>query len=79
MRSLLSRFSDWVVAHPVIWGVGAGVVLVLLGFARDLPPIVVIAAGAGIGLLNIVHAKRRVYCPLPPEPGGAQSARAETE
>ncbi len=50
MRSLLSRFSDWVVLHPVLWGVGSGVVLVLLGFALNLAPIVVIAAGAAIGV-----------------------------
>ena len=69
MRSLLSRISDWVVAHPVLWGVGSGVVLVLLGFALNLAPIVVIAAGAAIGVLNILHARRRGYCPLPAEPG----------
>ena len=78
MRSLLSRFSDWVVAHPVLWGVGLGVVLVLLGFALDLAPILVIAAGAGIGVLNILHARRRGYCPLPAEPG-SDSVRAEAE
>ena len=69
MRNLSSRFSEWVVAHPVLWGVGAGVVLVLLGFALDLAPIVVVAAGAAIGVLNILHARRRGYCPLPAEPG----------
>ena len=69
MRSSLNRFSDWVVSHPVLWGVGLGVVLVLLGFALDLAPMVVIAAGAAIGVLNIVHARRRGYCPLPGEPG----------
>ena len=78
MRSLLGRFSDWVVVHPVLWGVGLGVVLVLLGFALDLAPIVVIAAGAAIGVLNILHARRRGYCPLPAEPG-AQPGRAEAE
>jgi hypothetical protein len=78
MRRLLSRFSDWVVAHPVLWGVGAGAVLVLLGFALDLSPIVVIAAGAAIGVLNVLHAKRRGYCPLPAEPG-SRPVRAETE
>ena len=31
-----------------------GVVLVLLGFALNLAPIVVIAAGAAIGVLNIL-------------------------
>ena len=59
MRSLLSRFSDWVVAHPVLWGVGMAVVLVLLGFALELSPIVVVAAGAAIGVLNILHARER--------------------
>ena len=68
MRTLLSRFSDWVVVHPVLWGVGTGVLLVLLGLALHLSPIVVIAAGAAIGVLNILHARRRGYCPLPAEP-----------
>ncbi|MFN0027532.1 MAG: hypothetical protein ACKV2O_10185 [Acidimicrobiales bacterium] len=78
MRGLVSRFSDWVVAHPVLWGVGSGVVLVLLGFALNLAPIEFIAAGAAIGVLNILHAKRRGYCPLPAEPG-SQAGRAEAE
>jgi hypothetical protein len=78
MRFLPRRFSDWVVVHPVWWGVGAGVVLVLLGIALNLAPIVVIAAGAAIGLLNILHAKRRGYCPLPAEPG-SHPMRAESE
>lgn len=68
MRSLLSRFSDWVVLHPVLWAVGLGVALVLLGFALKLAPIVVIVAGAAAGVLNILHARRRGYCPLPAEP-----------
>jgi hypothetical protein len=80
MRRLRSRFSDWVVAHPVLWGVGSGAVLVLLGFALDLAPLVVIAAGAAIGVLNILHARRRGYCPLPAEPGsGSHPGRAEAE
>ena len=70
MRSLPSRFSDWVVVHPVRWGVASGAVLVLLGVALDLAPIVVIAAGAAIGVLNILHAKRRGYCPLPAQHDG---------
>ena len=78
MRSSPSRFSDWVVVHPVLWGVGSAVVLVLLGFALDLPPIVVIAAGAAIGVMNIVHARRRGYCPLPAEPG-SHPERADAE
>jgi hypothetical protein len=69
VRGLVDRFSGWVVAHPVLWGVGSGVVLVLLGFALDLAPIVVVAVGAAIGLLNILHARRRGYCPRPSEPG----------
>ena len=71
MRSLSRRFSDWVVDHPVLWAVGLGVVLVLLGFALSLSPIVVIAAGAAIGVLNIFHARRRGYCPLPGESGSS--------
>jgi hypothetical protein len=78
MRTLLSRFSDWVVVHPVYWGVGSGGVLVLLGLALNLAPIVVIAAGAAIGLLNVLHARRRGYCPLPAEPS-PQPVRAEAE
>jgi hypothetical protein len=78
MSGLPSRFSDWVVRHPVLWGVGAGVALVLLGLALDLPPFVVIAAGAVVGVLNVLHARRRGYCPLPAEPG-PQQARAETD
>ena len=78
MRSLPNRFSDWVVTHPVLWGVGAGVLLVLLGLALGLAPIVVVAAGAALGLLNILHARKRGYCPLPEEPG-AHPGRAETE
>ncbi len=73
MRSSPSRFSDWVVVHPVLWGVGSAVVLVLLGFALDLAPIVVIAAGTAIGVLNILHAKRRGYCPRPAQPGRAEA------
>ena len=68
MRNLARRCSDWAVAHPVLWGVGAAVVLVLLGFALDLAPVVVIAAGAAVGLSNVLHARRRGYCPLPAEP-----------
>ena len=78
MRSLLSRFSDWVVVHPVRWGVGSGVVLVLLGYVLNLAPIVVIAAGAAIGVLNILHARRRGYCPVPAEPG-THPRQAEAE
>jgi hypothetical protein len=78
MRSLLGRFSDWVVAHPVLWGVGSGVLLVLLGLALNLAPIVVIAAGAAVGVLNILHAKRRGYCPLPAVPD-SHPVRKEAE
>ena len=78
MRSLLSRFSDWVVAHPVLWGVGLGVVVVLLGIALGLPPIVVVAAGAFLGVLNVLHARRKGYCPVPAEPD-SHAVRAESE
>jgi hypothetical protein len=76
VRSVLSRSSDWVVSHPVLWGVGVAVVLGLLGFALDLAPLLVLAAGAAIGLLNILHARRRGYCLLPAE-SGSQARRAE--
>jgi hypothetical protein len=78
MRALSSRFGDWIVAHPVWWGVGSGTVLVLLGVALQVAPIVVIAAGASIGVLNILHARRRGYCPLPAGAGAGQAA-AEAE
>jgi hypothetical protein len=78
VSSLPSRFSNWIVVHPVWWGVGSGVVLVLLGFAFDLAPIVVIAAGAAVGMLNNLHARRRGYCPYPAEPG-SPTAQAEAE
>ena len=78
MRRLRSRFSDWVVAHPVWWGVACAAVLVLLGVALDLPPIVVVAAGAAVGALNIRHARTRGYCPLPAQPdSGPVQAEAE--
>jgi hypothetical protein len=69
MRRWLSRFSDWVVSHPVVWSVGFAVALVLLSLVLDLAPMVVLAAGAVVGMLNILHARRRGYCPLPPESG----------
>ena len=75
MRSLPSRFSNWVLVHPVLWAVGSGVVLVLLGFALNLAPIEVIAAGAAISALNILHAKKRGYCPLPAEPASHSGER----
>lgn len=78
MRGLPSRFSDWVVAHPVLWSLGAGVVLVLLGFALDLAPIVVLALGAAIGALNVLHARRRGYCPYPAE-RGSPPVRADAD
>jgi hypothetical protein len=78
MRSLLTRLGDWVVAHPVVWGVGLGVVLVLLGIALDLPPIAVVAAGAVLGVLNVLHARRRGYCPVPAAPN-SQAVPAESE
>src|SRR6476619_4989835 len=75
MHSLPRRFGDWVVSHPIVWGVGVGVLLVLLDFALDLAPMAVLAAGTAIGVLNIVHAHRRGCCPRPAE-SGAQAGRA---
>jgi hypothetical protein len=65
----LLRLSDWVLAHPVLWAAGSGFVLLLLGLALNLAPIAIIAAGAAITILNIVHAKKRGYCPRPADPG----------
>lgn len=78
MRNLLRRCSDWVVAHPVMWAVGAGAVLVILGVALGVAPIVVIAAGAVIGVLNVLHARRRGYCPVPVD-AAAHPARAHAD
>jgi hypothetical protein len=78
MRGVTSRFGDWVVAHPVVWGVCSAGALVLLGIALDLPPIVVIAAGAAIGALNILHARKRGYCPLP-QARDSQPVRTDAE
>jgi hypothetical protein len=61
-RGPLSRISDWIVRHPIVWSVSTAVLLVLLGRAVDLAPIVVITAGAALGGLNILHARRRGYC-----------------
>lgn len=69
MRRWLSGFSDWVVSHPVLWSVGLAVTLVLLGLALALAPVVVITAGAVMAMVNILHARRRGYCPLPPGAG----------
>ncbi len=78
MRRVQSRFSDWVVAHPVRWVVASGAILVLAGLALELPPIVVVAAAAAVAGLNILHARRRGYCPVPEEPG-PRAAGAEGE
>lgn len=78
MRRLASRFSDWVIRHPVMWVVCSAVVVVLIGVALELPPVLIIAVGAAVGAINILHARRRGYCPLPEEPG-AQSVRGEAE
>lgn len=78
MRGLVNRCSDWVLAHPVLWGVGAALVLVLVGFALGLPPIVVLAAGAVLGASNVIHARRRGYCPLPADPAEEPSERVES-
>jgi hypothetical protein len=71
MRSLPTRFSDWVLVHPVVWAVGAGLVLVVLGLILDLAPIIVVVAGATVGALNVVHARRRGSCERPAGSGSA--------
>lgn len=48
---------------------GSGVVLVVLGIAVDLAPVVILVAGATIAVINVLHAKKRGYCPRPAEPG----------
>lgn len=78
MRSISNRFSTWIVAHPVWWAAGSGLVLVLVGVALGLAPILIAAAGAAGGALNIFHARRRGYCPLPAEPS-APAKQADVE
>jgi hypothetical protein len=65
---LLGRLSDLIVAHPIRWALGAGVTLVLLGAAFNIAPVVVVAGGVLLGVLNVVHAGKRGYCPLPADP-----------
>lgn len=74
MRRLPSRFSDWILVHPVLWAVGSGVVLVVLGVALDLAPVVLVALGATIAVLNLLHARQRGYCPLPAKPGSPRTS-----
>lgn len=68
MPGLQARIGAWVLAHPFMWGVGSAAVLVLLGFAFHPSPVVVIVAGSVLGVVNILQARRRGYCPLPAEP-----------
>ena len=74
MRTVIERLSRWMLRHPVAWSVGVAALLVVLGVAVDLPPIVIIAAGAAIAVLNIVHARSRGYCPLPSATGRRRRA-----
>jgi hypothetical protein len=69
VRWLSGRCSDWILAHPVRWVAGSGGGLVVLGLALDRAPAEVIAAGAAMGVLNVLHARRRGDCPLPAELG----------
>lgn len=57
--------SNWIVAHPVLWSGGLAVVLVVIGVTLSLPPILVLAAGAAAAVANVLHARRRGYCPVP--------------
>jgi hypothetical protein len=70
------RLSGWILAHPIRWALGSGVLLVLLGFALDLEPVVIIAAGTAIGLFNILHARKRGYCPRQTTLGSERRAKA---
>jgi len=63
MCTVPSRLSGWILVHPILWAMGSGVLLVLFGFALNLEPVVVIAAGTAMGLFNILHARKRGYCP----------------
>ncbi len=65
MRHLLIRFSDWVLVRPVMWAVGSGATLAVAGVAFNAAPAVIVAIGAAAAVANIVHAKRRGYCPIP--------------
>lgn len=65
MRQHLSRLSDWVVVRPVVWAVGSGATLAVAGAAFNVAPPVLVAIGAATAAANIVHAKRRGYCPMP--------------
>jgi hypothetical protein len=73
-RTLPNRFGSWIVVHPIRWAIGSGVLLVLLGLALSLEPIVVVGAGAALGLINALHARKRGYCPWPT---GSGSRRRE--
>lgn len=71
--------SDWVLKHPVVWAVGSGVVLVGLGIAVNLAPVAIGASGAAIAVLNVLHAKKRGYCPLPAESGSCPEASGDQQ
>ena len=78
MRSLPagSMTGSWFIRSGGAWA--SGVVLVLLGFALDLAPIVVIAAGAAIGVLNIFHAEAGATAHFRQGPG-SYPVQAEAE
>lgn len=65
MRRLLGRLRRRAVAHPIARSAVCGVLLLVIGVATGLPPVVVALAGTAVGLLNVVHARRSGYCPIP--------------
>lgn len=67
MRHFLRGSSNWIVAHPVWWAVASGAAVVLVGWATGLAPAVIAAIAAVIAVLNVLHARRRGYCPIPPQ------------
>jgi hypothetical protein len=76
IRTVPNRLSGWILAHSILWAIALGVLLVLLGFALNLEPIVVIAAGTAMGVINIVHATKRGHCPR--QTGLGSERRAKT-
>jgi uncharacterized protein (TIGR00369 family) len=72
--------SGWILLHPVRWVMGSAAALILLGFSFALNPVIVTAAGGAIAMLNILHARKRGYCPTPTRRGHhARSIRPSEE
>jgi hypothetical protein len=48
-----------------MWALGLGATLAVAGVAFDVAPAIIVAIGAATAVANMVHAKRRGYCPIP--------------